>query len=1048
MCIRVSIEAAGRGQGGLLLIEGRAGVGKTRLLQEVLRYAENRGWLVLRGTCQEVRQPPPFRPWVEALRPLHEDLPRRRLAGVSRHVLADLSLLLPELRRLFPDLPAPLRQPLSEQKNQLQQVLLRFLVELARGCPLLLALEDLQWADEATVEALAQVALQVRDAPLLCCGTARSEGRPHLLGDTFRHLEAQGALQRLPLADFSLDDTARLAGEMLSWHPPDPRFAGRLYQETQGNPFFIIEVLKGLYEEGLLRWDPRGQWDVSRIVRSGDELDWPLPRGMRQAVQRRLERIPPRGMHLLEIMAVLGNETDLDLLRRASGWKKAAVLESTDDLLRRQLLVESGDDLRFAHEVFRQVIYRGIHAARRRELHDQAGQALAHLHPERVEELAQHFFLARRPAQALPYCLQAGERSVLLYAPQSARMYYSWAIETARQGGGADRHRALLAAHEGRGKVNLVLGDYGQAMADFVAMRQAAEAAGDRPAVARAVRRQAWLRGDRLGQWEEALHGTQQALELARQAGSKRETAIALLDVGACHNMRGEPQAALAALQEALALAEETHDSGARAASLQYLTATYSLLGDYAQALAVSQESHRIWRSREDRRRTATTVLADQGLLHIAIGNLDEAARCFSQVQEEIEELGLETGFPTLWVGRAALYRWQGEHTAGLQALDQAEAMERSLGQHPYSGALLRFQRGLSLWDQGGAGPALASLRQALAQARQSGALPLVAEVLCGLGSCLGALGAPEARAHFREALSIARQTSFPAAEVAAMAGLGRIEVACGSLAEGLHVLEQALRRARFLGRPAQAESLAALAAGCLAGWDLHAARALAGRALRLAEGMPHRPLLVQSLSLLGQAQAELGCLHEAERALRRALVEAGPAYPLPRWQVLLALSAVLAEAGRPAEAELARAQAGTTVAEIQAGLEEPALRAAFGSMPLVHALLGGQGPLPPGQGRREMARLGAPTGRPLRPGEQVAVIWSAAPAFQGPGKGAARRAHLLRLLSEARAQGGDPAEEDLAQALGVSARTVRSDVAALRAEGRPVRTRGTRRAR
>lgn len=1046
--VKERIEAAGRGRGGLLLIQGRAGIGKSRLLQEAVRYAEERGWLVLRGACRELRHPPPYQGWSEALRPAQHGLDHQHLARIAPHTLAELSALVPEIRRLFPNLPPPEHTSPLEQENRLLQAIGTVLQDLARACPCLVALEDLHWADTAGLETLEHVVRQAGYAPLLCIGTARPTAAVSPLHDTLLHLQDHPAFHQMVLSPLGWSETAQLVSEVLGWNSPDPLFTARLYQETRGNPFFVTEALKGLFEHGLLAWNALRQWDASRLTQAGSDLEWPLRHGVHHVVQQRLEHLSCRGRQLLELTAVLGGTVEPALLCRASGWRARPFQETADDLLRRQLLVEGEDGLSLVHDTLQQVLYRGLSADRRRALHERAGETLEEMAPRRIEELAHHFSLAQQMHRALPYCLQAGQRAKLLYALQPALAYYTWAVEMAGRVGGREGRRAALEAHEERGKILTLLGDSDRAMADFAAMEAAARALGDEAAVARAVRRTAWAHGDMQGEWDEALRGTRRAYDLARAADSKREMAIALLDVGACLSARGEPAPALEALREALALANETSDRGARAASLQYMVLPCDLLGDYAMGCMAAREAVAIWCTIDNRRHAAASTLIDEGFLHLHWGNLGEAERALGEAHGHLREIGIAKGFRQRLIGLAAVHGCRGQVAFALTLLEQAAAVGADAGPNPYVEAMLCVERGRLGWAAGRPAAALRDFRSAVELARGGGTASVTVEALNELGSTWRRLGlAGPALALHHEALDIAAPAGLARGQAAGLMGAGLAALALGRTAEGLAQLQQAVRRARRLGPRSLGEALVALSTGCLEVWKLAPALALARRAGGLAAQVGHQWLLMESLLLEGRALGGLGRMEETERALRRAWELPDPAAtPSARWEIALALAYLLAEAGRPAEAGTFLREARTGAEAILSELDDPALRAAFCARLEVCALLGETGgALASDQERFLLARLGAPTGRPLRPEEQVGVRWTLPPPIKGQDKAAVRRAHLLRLVNEARAQGADPSEEDLAHALAVTVRTVRNDIAALRRAGRPIRTRGTR---
>ncbi|MBN1485913.1 MAG: AAA family ATPase [Chloroflexia bacterium] len=1039
---------AARGEGGLVMLMGRAGEGKTRLAQELARYAKSRGWLSLWGNCHEFKEPPPYQAWTEALRSALSWLGRQNWNLLPSACLSEITLLLPELGRLLPSLPPPANVPAPQRREQLQQALWGFLLGLGRVRPCLVVLDDLHWADEATLQALASLT-RLPDCPLLILGTTRSDEQPPLLHTLLQEGTDTEALQQYKLKPLSRSEVGELSQALLGRALPDALFVERLYQETGGNPFYIIESLKGLYEQGLLSQDRQGRWHLEQDSTQLLQADWPLPRGIGQVVRRRLEQLARNECALLELAAVLGRRMPFDLLWQSSGWSEERVLEVTDELLRRQFLVEGDDALRFVHDHVRQIIYQGIGPARRQFLHRRAGEVLEAYDAGCIEELAHHFFLSRQLERAMPYCLQAGNRAMSLYAYQSALTYYNWIVQAAQELGEIEHATELLRAYECFGYVWGHLGNIDRALENYAAMRQVAQSAKNWAAVARSERRVAWVYGSMLHDWNEGLSRARQAGQLAREAEDWRETVIAMLDTGFFHNMLGQYAQALDTLQQALALSREQGEAGPAAHCLQYIGLAQQALGQYQESQTAFQEALQVFVEIGNRWAQASTW-ADLGYLYLSMGNLALAEDSFFKTQSVLNDTVSYLGSPYELIGLAAVQRWRGACAKSLEWLDQASKVGHRFEESHYTAALYLFYRSLVHWDLGQIGASLDDLWLALERARQSNTPTLVIDLLNSLGFSLRVLGQVEqSAACHQEGLDLANRSASLSGKKESLVGLGLVHVYQGNLVGGRAHLARSVQLARLLGSKHRATALAALAEGCLVNWDLEPARSLAQKSLGLAEQMDLLPLQVHSLHLLGWALLGLGYPEQARTALEQALHRASPpGYPMRRWMILVGLSNTLAELGEQAESVRLRRQAVSLVQGILDGLEDEDIKRSFKSQGAVRTLLGESEPVPleSGQTCVGLARLGAPTGRHLLPEEQVLVLWTAqVDPLPGEDKVARRRRHILHLLSEAAVQGGDPTEADLAAVLGVSTRTVRSDVAALRASGRTIRTRGGR---
>jgi DNA-binding SARP family transcriptional activator len=1042
------IALVARGNRALVMVLGRAGEGKTRLIRELVLHAEAKGWVRLWGNCPQLKEPLPYQVWVEALRSALSWLRPQDLANIPRSWLGEITLLLPELDRLLSHLPPPAAIPPKQRQEQLRQALRQFLVGLGQIRPCLVVLEDLHWADEATLDAL-QEFTQVQDIPLMILATARSEEISPVLRAALENMSKGDGFRCYDLGPLSRAELGDLTGALLGWSTPETLFVERLHRETGGNPFYAIEVLKGLYEQGWLQRGRDGQWKLMQEESSVGQDDWPLPHGIRQVVRRRFEPLSQRGCDLLELAAVLGKEMDLDLLGKSSGWPEETVLEVTDELLRRQFLVEEDDDLGFAHDYIRQAIYQDIPPARRESLHRQAGVVLEVVYPERVEELSQHFFLGRQLERALPYCLQAGERSFFVYAASAVLTYYGWAIEAASQLPGVDVRRTLIEAYERRGLMYDLLGDYQAARREFDEMATVATAVGDGSALARSVRLTGWVIGERHDDWQNGIREAQRAYELAKAIDDRHEMAAAMRDVGMYHNLLGNTAASLRAHRAALAFFCQAGDEVEAASILHYMAVAHMFLSQNEEALDLFEQVL-VFRERLGDRRAVAKTLSNMGFLQINRGEFAEAEGLLRRAVSELQDIGSVGAVPFAQMGLGSVLRYRGACRESLEVLEQAIDLDTRLGQRGFNRSLMLYHRAYARWDLGMLGPAWSDMQESLDLSRQCETPTLEVGVLNALGSFLSSLGrVVQSRERHQESLDLSRGIGFPAGEVDSIIGLGLTRVARGDVVGGRACLAQAVSMARGLGLRWQGQSLVALAEACLYDWDLEPARALSRRASELAERMDLRPLQVQSLGIWGQALAGLGRLTDAESVLRRALdLSAATGYPMERWSILLALSSLLAEMGRASESARVCDQAREVVEMLHSHLEDGEMWRGFESQPAVWSLFRESVERSPPDDLVivSLARLGVPMGRPLRREERVAVLWTAQfDPILGENKVARRRRHLLRLLTEARLQQGDPTEADLAQVLGVSPRTVRSDVAVLRQSGRCIRTRGAR---
>ena len=286
-------QAALRGGCSLLLVSGEAGVGKTRLVQEFADLQRWQGVRVLQGRCYEFERLLPYQPVAEALRALPLAAAAAAAAAVPGWVIAQAARLAPEIFGREPALPETASAPQGAQdeaQERLFEAVSRFLAQLAGQTPLLLVLEDLHWATDSTLQLLHYLARAVVAQPVLIVGTLRPEAIPpaHPLATLGRRLERDGLARRLGLPRLSAAAVATLIGQLSGDGEGARLLAERLYRETEGNPFYLIETIKALFEQGAIRVEA-GAWRADYAALGRGRL--PLPASVSETIAARVGRL-------------------------------------------------------------------------------------------------------------------------------------------------------------------------------------------------------------------------------------------------------------------------------------------------------------------------------------------------------------------------------------------------------------------------------------------------------------------------------------------------------------------------------------------------------------------------------------------------------------------------------------------------------------------------------------------------------------------------------------------------------------------------------------
>jgi class 3 adenylate cyclase/tetratricopeptide (TPR) repeat protein len=431
------LEQAREGSRRVAFVSGEPGIGKTRLTTHVAVEAHGDGATVLYGRCDE-EVTAPYGPWVQALGYLISELDEQVLRDHVESHGAHLARLLPELGRRLPDLEEP-----SEGDPDTDRYLLfgavAGLLELAGAeAPVVLILDDLHWTDRPSLGLLRHLVTQGGAMRLVLLGTYRDSDltRSHPLTELLADLRREPEVSRVPLSGIDEDDVIAIMAAAAG-HEIDSlgrRLARTIAQETDGNPFYVSELLRHLVECGALKQGADG-----RFALEGEIEDLGLPQSVREVVGRRVARLSEQTQRLLGVAAVIGRDFDVGLLTRLVEAGEDDVLDMLDEAIEASVVNESSGTVgrfTFAHALVNATLYEDLGNTRRARLHRRIGEALEDIcgaEPgARAGELAHHWIQATTPddrTKAVGYARQAGERALAELAPDDAVHWFDQALE-------------------------------------------------------------------------------------------------------------------------------------------------------------------------------------------------------------------------------------------------------------------------------------------------------------------------------------------------------------------------------------------------------------------------------------------------------------------------------------------------------------------------------------------------------------------------------------------------------------------------------------------
>jgi DNA-binding SARP family transcriptional activator len=661
----VEAHAGAHPDGGLAVIEGEAGIGKTRLASELVRRVRAAGGVVLSARCHDDEAGLPYGSVIELLHEAVKDAERGGWPNaLPAQRLADASLLLPELAELRNDVSDPL--PLDGPGAQVR-LLEGVAAVIGAACegpePGVVFLDDVHAADEATIDTISYLGRRLRGRPLLLAICWRSEAVPpgHRLRRLAMDLVREG---RAAIVSPARLDEGEIATLVEAERPSDvaPDLARRVYVESEGLPLFVAEYLAAMRAGGSAVGDL-------------------LPREVRSVLDARLGGLGDVARQVLGAAAAIGRSFDLYTVREASGRSEEETVGALEELVAQGIVREAeGPEpvYDFSHQKLRALVYEQTSLARRRLLHRRAATALSRrqLGDESAALVAQQLRLAGDDAGAAKRYKVAAEHAASLHAHADALEHF----ETALALGGPDAGRL----HERIGDERTLLGDYGGALASyesaasqcapstlaviehklgglhhrrgewelaearFLAALDAAPA--DAPGLRARIQADLALALHHAGQLERATTLAREALALAEGAADRRAQAQAHNMLGVLARNAGEPQSALVQLERSLALARELHDDPAQAAALNNLALVKRDAGELPEALVLTEDALALCAAYGDRHREAALEnnLAD---LYHATGGDDEAMMHLKRAVAIFTEVGADeaTRLPEIW---------------------------------------------------------------------------------------------------------------------------------------------------------------------------------------------------------------------------------------------------------------------------------------------------------------------------------------------------------------------------------------------------------------
>lgn len=724
--LRHSILAlSGHNQGGFIWISGEAGIGKSRLVAEFKAHLPP-SVRALEGSSLTYRRSVSYWLFLDLLRnylglrpDMDEAQVSQRLTQAVYQALGErASELLPYLEYIFslrPSNPSAAERLRYLEASQLrQQIFLAvrdlLLAETQRQ-PLVLILEDLHWADEASLDLLQFLAEAVRHTPMLILAVSRqTEDRPleRLIRWAGRYLSER--FIPIHLRNLSTEESHHLLMQLLSVPDFPEHLRQMILERADGVPFYLEEILRMLIDGGILQ-KSNGQW---RVVGTIDGVQLGVPETLQELILARFDRLPPFQRRLLQVAAVIGHQFQLRLLTALlPPEERSGIDQALKHLVQREFIVPLAGPpnaaYAFRHVLMSEAIYATLLKRQRSQLHGQVGEAIEQLYAERLEEhvelLARHYSWSPRLDRALHYLIAAGQKAASSFINEQALFHFNQALDLLPK----VPHTPLQAMHVhlGLGDVQSLVGNYTAAFHHYeAALAAIAAEAGETFMTQRsALQRKIARTLERQGDYEGALSRLSLALQTLNAISTppSTEKAQILSDIGWIHFRQGNFVEAEKLLGQALSLVENSHAYDVIASIYNRLGGVAYNQGDWNRTADYLRKSIAIRESIGDLVGLATSF-NNLGLLSIEMGDFDNALENLTRSYELKSRLGQAEGVSMALNNLGWLRIQRGELDEAARCLNQALELARQIGYTSLIAEVLKNQGELHLksraWDE------------------------------------------------------------------------------------------------------------------------------------------------------------------------------------------------------------------------------------------------------------------------------------------------------------------------------------------------------------
>jgi len=624
-------------KGTSIIVSGEAGIGKTRLVTELEKYAKMHKVLFLNAKPFEFGVTPPYHIFFQAIKTYVQSsssVRAQRFSTLPSVYKAELIKFIPELRVAISPAQQATRISPEYEKMRLFDAVYQSFELMTHESPVFMFFDDMQWSREADLELLGYLMRNIAHLHLCICCAYRTEeiDEKHPLQQFLRAMSREHRFEALQLRGLSEKDTSLLINTIIGFAVP-VHVAKMIFDETNGNPFYIEEIIKSLVNENSLYWNG-SRWsfrDIDKIT---------LPTSVGDLLQRRLNDIEAEQKDILAVASAIGNQFSLSLLQYVAESNEGYLLDILDVCLKRGLVqLEDEDVYSFSSILLQRTLYEDMSVIKKRRLHLKIAQTIERLNYENIEyvfeNLAHHYLMAEYWETAFEYNFKAGEKLKKLYANQDAILRYRTCLKLIKKKRiiHSDLESKIMS---GLAEVYYLLGDYGEAIKQYRAVLSHEDLdPRQRSDVFRSMARV----HQRLADFDNSLKCIAQGKELLH------------------------PE------EDALKLAELDSDA----------IWIYGKRGEYDHALKIADKALEIFQ-REESNEDIGALYSNLGTLHFERGAWDKAEEYYTKSLEYRERIGNEYGIASGFNNLGNVYQRKGEYEKAILYHKRALQMREKIG--------------------------------------------------------------------------------------------------------------------------------------------------------------------------------------------------------------------------------------------------------------------------------------------------------------------------------------------------------------------------------